>query len=323
MFGAARNVPRLSEAFEETNANAMHADEALEHPSEAHANSTILKAARLLATCGEAQPDTAYERIASALQQHGFDDLAEEVQLERAMRWLRGGQVDPAIAAYKAFKSRRSSLALRSATNLSFIFLLEGDIEQAATYAGMAVEADRGSARALVNKACTLSQRKELDDAAKLFEDAAALDSRCPEAFYNLAVTLHKLGRNTEALDALRRLRELAPDHAEALFHAATIYEEASSKKLRPWDLDSTSWIGVNLVKSSSYREAFDYFSLASQLQPSAGKWRLMAAFCLRKSGQLHAALTLYESLYKEFPGDENVQSGLKRIRTALGLQAD
>lgn len=83
------------------------------------------------------------EGIAGVLPMAGFDDLAGEVQLERAMHWLREGQVDPAVASYKSFKPRSPSLVLRAATNLSFIFLLEGDLEQAATYAGMAVAADR------------------------------------------------------------------------------------------------------------------------------------------------------------------------------------
>lgn len=73
----------------------------------------------------------------------GFDDLAEEFHLERAMRWLREGQVEPAVAAYKSFMSRSPRLVLRAATNLSFIFLLENDVKQAAAYADMAVEADR------------------------------------------------------------------------------------------------------------------------------------------------------------------------------------
>lgn len=79
----------------------------------------------------------------------------------------------------------------------------------------------------------------------------------------------------------------------------------------------------MQLVKNESYYEASNYFTLASQLQPRERKWRLMAALCLRKSGQLAAALVLYEALYGENPDDENVLAGLKRTKAALGLRTE
>lgn len=91
--------------------------------------------------------------------------------------------------------------------------------------------------------------------------------------------------------------------------------------RLRPWGLEAVGWIGAHLAKQEAYEEASYYFNLASQLQPAERKWRLMAALCLRKSGQLAKALTLYEALHRENPEDENVLNGYCRTRSALGLQ--
>lgn len=73
----------------------------------------------------------------------GFEDLAGELQLELAMQRLREGQAEAAVAAYKGFKPHRLRLLLGSSINLCFVFLLEGDLEQANKYADLALKADR------------------------------------------------------------------------------------------------------------------------------------------------------------------------------------
>lgn len=95
-----------------------------------------------------------------------------------------------------------------------------------------------------------------------------------------------------------------------------------SVHRLRPWDLDAASWLGIELVKAQNFKEAAPYFTLAAQLQPTENKWRQLAALCLRKSGQLGPALLLYEALHKELPDDANIAKHLRRTRAALGLQA-
>lgn len=92
---------------------------------------------------------------------------------------------------------------------------------------------------------------------------------------------------------------------------------------MRPWDLNAATWLGMHLAKSGSYKEAVDHFLLASQLQPKEIKWLLMAALCLRKSGQGAAALALYEKMHRDRPDDQDVIDGLRRTRAALGIQSD
>lgn len=94
-----------------------------------------------------------------------------------------------------------------------------------------------------------------------------------------------------------------------------------SLPRLRPWDLDAATWLGIELVKAQNFKEASTYFTLAAKLQPTENKWRQLAALCLRKSGQFGPALLLYEALHKELPDDANIAKHLKRTRAALGLQ--
>ncbi|CDI86376.1 intraflagellar transport particle protein, putative [Eimeria praecox] len=106
----------------------------------------------------------------------------------------------------------------------------------------------------------------------------------------------------------------------EAAFRSALL--SLSLHRLRPWDLDAATWLGIELVKAQNFKEASPYFTLAAQLQPTENKWRQLAALCLRKSGQLGPALLLYEALHKELPDDSNIAKHLRRTRAALGLQA-
>ena len=55
------------------------------------------------------------------------------------------------VEQLKAFERKEKHHKARAATNLAFLYLLEGDVEQATRYASLAVKHDRYNAKALVN----------------------------------------------------------------------------------------------------------------------------------------------------------------------------
>lgn len=87
--------------------------------------------------------------------------------------------------------------------------------------------------------------------------------------------------------------------------------------------MESVSWLGVYHAKQEEFKNAAVFFRRASELESWEPKWRLMAALCLRKSGQLGAALVLYQQAYEANPESEAAVSGLIRTRKALGLVTD
>ena len=74
------------------------------------------------------------------------------MEIERALKYMRMKDFDKAIEALKAFEKKDQHLKAMAATNLSFIYFLEGDLRAAERYADLAYEQDRYNARALVNK---------------------------------------------------------------------------------------------------------------------------------------------------------------------------
>lgn len=60
------------------------------------------------------------------------------------------------------------SLSPQAATNLAFLYLLEGDVQNAEKYADTAVKADRYNAKALVNRANCLFMKGDVEAAREV-----------------------------------------------------------------------------------------------------------------------------------------------------------
>lgn len=68
--------------------------------------------------------------------------------MAKASRHLAAKEVDAAAAVYVSFKHRGAAgIPAAAATNLSFLYLLEGDLTAAAHYTDLALKADRCAAR--------------------------------------------------------------------------------------------------------------------------------------------------------------------------------
>ena len=59
-----------------------------------------------------------------------------------------------AAAAGQGFEKKEQKVKARAATNLAFLYSLEGDASSAQRFADLAVATDKYSAQALVNKVC-------------------------------------------------------------------------------------------------------------------------------------------------------------------------
>ena len=71
------------------------------------------------------------------------EQLASEMEIERALKYMRRKEFSKATEALKAFEKKDLHLKSMAATNLSFIYFLEGDARAAERYADMAYEQDR------------------------------------------------------------------------------------------------------------------------------------------------------------------------------------
>lgn len=130
-----------------------------------------------------------------------------------------------AIDVLKSFERMDQALKAKAATNLSFLYFLEGDIGQADKYANLAVRHDRYNAKALVNKGNCLNEKGELERAKELYLEAIGVEADCVEAIYNLGLVNKHLGILSESLQAFEKLHTIIPDSPEVIYQIANLHD--------------------------------------------------------------------------------------------------
>ncbi|KAH8058204.1 hypothetical protein JL722_6055 [Aureococcus anophagefferens] len=193
---------------------------------EKEAHGYMLTAARLIAPELKAPDDAmvGYRLIIDALKPD-HELLASEMEIERALKYMRNKDFDKAIEALKAFEKKDQHLKAMAATNLSFIYFLEGDLRAAERYADLAYEQDRYNARALVNKGNCLTVKHEHETAKQFYLEAIGVEADCVEAIYNLGLVNLKMELWSEALQAFEKLHQIVPNNAEVIYQISALHE--------------------------------------------------------------------------------------------------
>jgi len=81
-----------------------------------------------------------------------YEELAGAILIEKALHFMRLKNFEQAIELLKSFEMKDQKLRAMAAVNLTFIYFLENDYDNANHYADLAIEQDRYNANALVNK---------------------------------------------------------------------------------------------------------------------------------------------------------------------------
>ena len=109
-----------------------------------------------------------------------------------------------AIETFKSFENKDQKLLGAAATNLSFLYFLDGDFKQAESYAGVAMSHDRYNSKAHTNRGNSYYQegifttfrlilKGNLEKAKEHYEEAISLDAVSTEAMYNLGNLIVKI----------------------------------------------------------------------------------------------------------------------------------
>eukprot|EP00899_Mesostigma_viride_P015499 jgi/Mesvir1/23950/Mv10720-RA.2 len=191
----------------------------------------ITTAAMLIAPIIEKNPVDGFATVMDALNSQRYVDIANEVEMAKAISFLKNKDFDNAISVFKGFERKEASLKARAATNLSFLTFLEGNLEAADQYSDMAVKADRYNARSLVNKGNCAYIKNDLEGARNLYMEAVGVEADCVEAIYNLGLVNKRLGNLDEALTAFKKLHKLIPDNVEVIYQVGNLYDLKSNYK--------------------------------------------------------------------------------------------
>jgi intraflagellar transport protein 88 len=203
-------------------------------------------AARLIAPMLDGNDWAAgYDWVCSILSDH-HEELFIQLKLEQATQRLHHKDFDVAIKALKTLQKKDKEVNTGSATNLSFISFLEGNIERSSEYADVALASDRYSVNALVNKANSLFVNGDFTTAKDLYLEAIGIQADCSQAIYNLGLVNAQLGLAEEAIQAFKKVHGIIPNDPQVLFQIADIYE------LQGRSQDAMKWFNVLAARVQS-----------------------------------------------------------------------
>lgn len=154
-----------------------------------------------------------------------YPRLAMEMEIALGIAYLKRKDITRAIQVFKDFERKEAALVDQAATNLSFLYFLEGDLKSAEVYAEKAVRADRYNAKALVNKANFMFKNGYLDGAKELYLEAIGVEADCVEAIYNLGLVNKRLGNLKASLMAFSKLHRIVPKDPQVIYQIANLYD--------------------------------------------------------------------------------------------------
>jgi intraflagellar transport protein 88 len=163
--------------------------------------------------------------IIETLKQENHENIASEMEICKAHQFLKQKNFEQAIEVLKAFEKKDQVHKAMAATNLSFLYFIEGDTIQADKYASLAVRHQRYNAKALVNKGNCLFLKNECERAKELFLEAIGVEADCIEAIYNLGLVNIKMGIFNEALQAFEKLHSIVPNNTEVLYQMGNLHD--------------------------------------------------------------------------------------------------
>jgi intraflagellar transport protein 88 len=204
-----------------------------------------------------------------------------ELEIAKGITFLKRRSIREAIDVFKGFEKHdvASGVLDQAATNLSFLYFLEGDMKSSERYAELAVRTDRYNAKALVNKANYLFVKGELEQAKELFLEAIGVEADCVEAIYNLGLANKKLGAYKDSLQAFKKLHRIIPKDTQVLWHMANLHEllgdnlEAAQvfttlHGMVPTDSKVLARLGTLYTKEDDETQAFHNFQDSFQAYP-------------------------------------------------------
>ncbi|VDM31519.1 unnamed protein product [Hydatigera taeniaeformis] len=264
----------------------------------AHAESVIKMVAKIIAPAIESSFNLGYTWCIEQTKNSAYRELPNDLEIDKALMYLRQRDFHPAIETLKSFENKDTRTACTAATNLSFLYFLEGDFAQADRYANQALAADRYSPAALVNKGNILFKQGQLERARDCYREALQDDPTCVEALYNFGLVAKQLDRLEEALDAFYKIHAMLPNNVLVMYQMMDIYERMGDlSQSQDWFLqlhglvpsdpfllqhcgDCFERIGDKSQAFSYYYDSFKYYPCNFEVIEWLGAYYIESQFC-------------------------------------------
>ena len=187
--------------------------------------SIIVNIALVMTHYLESDPLVAFQYIIDSLKKSSMIDIQNEVEMAKAMYFLKKRDIAQTISIMKNFENKNKNLISRVANNISFLYFVEGDYTKAEQYANTAIENERYNHKALVNKGNIHYIKEDYNKAKEYYLEAIGVQSDCIEAIYNLGMVNIRMDAIYEAIQAFEKLHSVCPNIPEVLYKIAKLYE--------------------------------------------------------------------------------------------------
>lgn len=280
-----REKEEEEEAAGETEGDAVAPNDSLRQEireRQKFADKYIIMAAKLIAPVVEGGNISAgFDYVVDTLRVTKNKDLASELEISKALTYMKNKEIEKAISTLKEFEKRDEGITASAATNLSFLYFLEGEYKLADKYATIATKADRYNAKAYVNKGNCFYVRGRWDEAKEMYQEALSCEADCVEALYNLGLTCKRMGAIDKALQYYGKLQAMIPNHPEVVFQIAALHEEQGDlksaerefklliKSLVPADPQIQSRLGAIYAKADDDLQALQYYMESYRFFPA------------------------------------------------------
>lgn len=171
------------------------------------------------------EPMKAFENIIDCLKKNGVKEIVSEMEMAKAMYFLKKREVEKTIKIMKSFENKDKKLISKVSNNVSFIYFVEGNMTQAENYVNIALENESYNHKALVNKGNIYFFKEDYLRAKDNYLEAIGVQSDCVEAIYNLGMINEKMEAFYEALQAYEKLNSVVPNIPEVLYKLGRINE--------------------------------------------------------------------------------------------------
>lgn len=239
----------------------------------AHFLRCLTTAARLIAPSLDKDWRAGYDYLIEHLRRYEMHDpsshVASELEMCKYLNYLRYKRYHEAISGLKAFEKKDKALRARAATNLAYLYYLEGDYASGERYSDMSLEANPYNSKALVNKGNFHFARGDLEAAKEFYARAQSVEGDNVEAMYNLGLTAKRLGLYEEAMRVFKRVQSLV-DSNEVLYQLADLHDLMGSSSTRDWlirligrvptDPNILARLGALYAREGDDNQAFHYY---------------------------------------------------------------
>ncbi|KAI8901160.1 hypothetical protein BC833DRAFT_578676 [Globomyces pollinis-pini] len=239
----------------------------------------IILAGKLVAPSLESTVSGGYDWMVDVLKASSNAHMASELEIAKSVQYLKTKDFQQAIESLKSFEKKDQKLVGTAATNLSFLYFLEGDYKNSEFYADKAIEHDRYNSKAQTNKGNIYFVKGDLEKARDHYEEVIGVDAVCTEAMYNLGLVLKRLEMYDGSLQWFEKLHAILRSSPEVIYQIADIYDKQGNVQqamewfnilisVVPTDPTILARLGDMFETDGDKSQAFQYYSESYRYYP-------------------------------------------------------